>query len=401
MILGPVNGVDCLAFVVFLVPQLIYRVDLSELFLVLLKVIPFLVFQLPYQLVHERYFTKHEQQSPFTQHASLFQDVVIRCVRYAFAYVPASVGRIFFSKQVAYPFFRFRLLRHGYLRCPMFYREIVRYGARGLWIVDDLNTDPDIIIYYAHGGGFSMGSAYFYMEFLMAWATRLKHRGFKNPAVFALEYTLVPDAQWPTQYNETRAGYTFLRETFGNDSAAKICVSGDSAGATLILSMLLQPGHLEQDPQFQSLHRPGLAILLSPWTHLVSDLNQNTRSDYLDKNSLHLYARQYAGEACTSDSVIAPGLNTGRWKQASPLNGYRIICGAEEVFGPGIQDMVHHMKDNGAVVKASELEAGIHAWPVVNLFLGETREERLQGLDIMTEFVMSSSLASSMERLKT
>jgi hypothetical protein len=42
MILGPINGVDCLAFVVFLVPQLIYRVDLSELFLVLLKVIPFL-----------------------------------------------------------------------------------------------------------------------------------------------------------------------------------------------------------------------------------------------------------------------------------------------------------------------------------------------------------------------
>lgn len=251
------------------------------------------------------------------------------------------------------------------------------------------------------GGGFSMGSAYFYMEFLMAWATRLKESGFKNPAVFALEYTLVPDAQWPTQFNETRAGYKFLRETFGNGSAAKICVSGDSAGATLVLSMLLQPGHLEQDPQFQSLHRPGIAILLSPWTHLISDSNQNTKSDYLDRNSLHLYAWQYAGEAAKSDSVISPGLNTGRWRQASPLNGYRVVYGAEEVFGPGIQDMVHHMKHNGAAVKASELEAGIHAWPVVNLFLGESREERLQGLDIMTEFIMSSSLASSSERLKT
>ncbi|KAJ9645634.1 hypothetical protein H2204_001215 [Knufia peltigerae] len=401
MILGPVNGLDCLAFVVFLIPQLLFQVAFTELLIVIVKVIPFLVLQLPYQLIWERYLIKQREQPPFTQHSSLFQDVVIRCVRYAFARIPASVGRVFFSKWVAYPFFRFRLLRHGYLHCPMFYREVVRYGARGLWIVENPDIEPDIIVYYVHGGGFSMGSAYFYMEFLMAWTTRLRESGFKNPGVFALEYTLVPDAQWPTQFNETRAGYKFLRETFGNGSAAKICVSGDSAGATLVLSMLLQPGHLEQDPQFLSLHRPGIAILLSPWTHLISDLNQNTKSDYLDRNSLHLYAKQYAGQAAKSDSVIAPGLNTGRWRQASPLNGYRIVYGAEEVFGPGIQDMVHHMKNNGAVVKASELEAGIHAWPVVNLFLGESREERLQGLDIMTEFIMSSSLASSSERLKS
>lgn len=250
------------------------------------------------------------------------------------------------------------------------------------------------------GGGFSMGSAYFYIEFLMAWLTRLKESGFSNPAVFALEYTLVPDAQWPTQFNETRAGYKFLREAFGEGSAAKICVSGDSAGATLILSMLLQPGQLEKDPQFRSLHRPALAILLSPWTHLVSELNENTPSDYLDRDSLHLYATQYAGEATMTDGVISPGLNTDRWKQASPLNGYRVVYGAEEVFQPGIQEMVNHMKKDGAIVKASELGAGIHAWPVVNLFLGKTREERLQGLDIMTDFIMSSSLASSLERKK-
>src|ERR1700761_3115311 len=182
-----------------------------------------------------------------------------------------------------------------------------------------------------------MGSAYFYIEFLSAWATSLKESGFQNPAVFALEYTLVPDAQWPVQFNETRAGYTFLREAFGAGSVAKICVSGDSAGATLILSMVLQPGHLEQDPQFQSLHRPGLAILLSPWTHLVSNMNQNTRSDYLDKDSLHLYAKQYAGQAAMTDGVISPGLCTGRWKQTSPVSGYRILYGAEEVFAPGIQ----------------------------------------------------------------
>ncbi|OAG41977.1 hypothetical protein AYO21_03712 [Fonsecaea monophora] len=396
MILGPINGIDCVAFVIFLIPQLLYQVDIKELLGVILRVIPFLILKLPYQLLHERYYIKRHLRSPFTQHATLFQDVVIRCVRYAFAKIPASIGRVFFSKWVAYPFFRFRLLRHGLLHCPMFYGEVIRHGARGLWIVDDPDCDPDIIIYYAHGGGFSMGSAYFYLEFLMAWTTRLKESGFKNPAVFALEYTLVPDAQWPIQFNETRAGYDFLRDRFGHGSAAKICVSGDSAGASLILSMLLQPGHLEQDTQLQSRYRPGLAVLISPWTHLVSNLNQNTPSDYLDRNSLHLYATQYAGEATMTDSVISPGLCTGRWKQASPLNGFRIVYGAEEVFAPGIQAMADCIKKNGATVKVHEREAGIHAWPVVNLFLGSTRDERLQGLDIMTDFILSSSLASGL-----
>ncbi len=109
------------------------------------------MFRLPFQLVRERYLAKPEDQSPFSQRASLFQDVVIRCVRYAFAKIPANIGRVFFSKWVAYPFFRFRLLRHGYLHCPMYYQEIVRYGARGLWIIDDPQLEPDIIIYYAHG----------------------------------------------------------------------------------------------------------------------------------------------------------------------------------------------------------------------------------------------------------
>lgn len=238
-----------------------------------------------------------------------------------------------------------------------------------------------------------MGSSYFYLEFLMAWLTRLQDSGFRNPAVFALEYTLVPDAKWPVQLNQTRAGYKFLIDAFGEGSARKICVSGDSAGATLMLSMLLQAGSLDQDPQVSASERPGLAVLLSPWSHLVSELNQNTPSDYLDKDSLHLYARQYAGEAAQTDDTVSPGLSISRWKRSSPENGYRIIYGAEEVFSPATQEMIEHMRKDGALVKTHQRDAGIHAWPVVNLFLGETREERLFGLDIMTECIMLSSMA--------
>lgn len=249
--------------------------------------------------------------------------------------------------------------------------------------------------YSAHGGGFSMGSSYFYLEFLIAWLTCLKDRGYRNPACFALEYTLVPDAKWPTQFDQTRAAYRFLKESFGPNGTSKICVSGDSAGATLILSMLLHPGPLTQEPEFEKMDRPALAVLLSPWTHMVSELNQNTSSDYLDRDSLHLYASQYAGQLTRTDNVVSPGLSTGKWNKASPLDGYRIAYGAEEVFAPGIEEMIEQMRKDGAYVKSYAEPAGIHAWPVVNLFLGESREERLKGLQKMTDYIQNSQLKPS------
>lgn len=84
--------------------------------------------QNPYQFIKERYLTPREKRSSFVQRATPFQDFVIRCVRYAFANMPAYIGRVFFSKAVSLPFLRFRMLRHGYLRPPIPWREVNRVG---------------------------------------------------------------------------------------------------------------------------------------------------------------------------------------------------------------------------------------------------------------------------------
>ena len=237
---------------------------------------------------------------------------------------------------------------------------------------------PDLVVYYLHGGGFSMGSSYFYLEFLIAWLTMLKAKGFRNPAIFALEYSLVPDETWPRQFEETKAGYRFL---CGYVDSSSICVSGDSAGATLVLSLLLG----------SRLERPRLAMLLSPWTHLVSELNRNTASDYLDSGSLHLYAKQYAGASSVEDPVLSPGRTTAGsdWQVYSPTKGYYVIYGAEEVFAPGIEATVKNIKKSGAAIESTREDAGIHAWPVVNLFLADAIESRLHGLSRMTDIVYS------------
>jgi acetyl esterase/lipase len=232
-----------------------------------------------------------------------------------------------------------------------------------------------------------MGSAYFYLEFLIAWMTQLRERGFKNPAIFALEYTLVPDAVWPQQFVETSAGYQLLIDYMGDSS--RICVSGDSAGATLILSRLLHHGAYDEEPVIYETRKPALAVLISPWTHLISHLNRNTPSDYLDAKALELYGMQYLGNESANNGLISPGLTDGRWKLAMPSKGYCILFGSEEVFAPGIEETIHKMKRDGARVQAKKEPGGIHAWPVVNLFLGSSREERLKGLNQMTEMVVS------------
>ena len=386
MILGPISLIDCVVFVIFLLPNLLVVAGLRTL--VLVKVLPFLLLKLPYQFLRERYLTKKEKRSPFVQKASIFEDIVIRCVRYAFATIPAGIGRVFFSKWVAYPFFRFRLLRHGFLESPIHHYEIEKKGVRGLWIEGDHADDvekPDLVVYYLHGGGFSMGSSYFYLEFLISWLTLLRQRGFKYPAIFALEYSLVPDQVFPRQLEETQAGYRFLCEFLG--TASTICVSGDSAGATLILSLLLSNA-ASKSGEKGSVPSPELAILLSPWTHLISKQNRNTSSDYLDSSALHLYADQYA-KAVVDDPVVSPGrTNSGRnWHRASPQRGFALLYGSDEVFAPGIEETALAMKRDGATVQCIKEAGGIHAWPVVNLFLADQRADRLRGLTRMTDIL--------------
>ncbi|KAF2086483.1 alpha/beta-hydrolase [Saccharata proteae CBS 121410] len=383
MILSQISYLDCLLFLIFLTPQLIIHVGLFEVVGWVLEALPHLAIKLPYQFIKERFFTDYRGRSPFVQRATPFQDFVIRCVRYAFAYMPAKIGRVFFSKAVSLPFLRFRMLRHGYLHSPIRWRDIKKDSFQGIWVTHDESSAPDVVVFYCHGGGFSMGSSYFYMEFLLAWVSLLRAAGYANPALFALEYTLVPDAVYPTQVQQALAGYEHVLSVVAGD-ATRVCVGGDSAGATIVLSMLLS---LSEHPYHRS-QLPGLAAMISPWVTIVSPQNRNTPSDYLNSDSLHLYGKQYAGaKVSVSDPMVSPGncRDLDRWANASPSRGWLFLYGSEEVLGPETRDLIDLLKKSGQHVDVNEEEGGIHAWPVAALYLGETADERLKGLRDIVE----------------
>ncbi|KAJ4319172.1 hypothetical protein N0V94_004045 [Neodidymelliopsis sp. IMI 364377] len=377
MILNQISYLDCIAFLVFLAPQLLVQIGLFPLLKWLIPALPFIALVIPYQFVRERYVLSFEQRSPFVKKATPFQDFVIRCVRYAFANMPASIGRVFFSKGVSLPFLRFRMLRHGIVTSPIRWTEVIRPDFRGVLIKHNQQEQPDIIVYYAHGGGFSMGSSFFYMEFLLAWVALLKAAGYRNPALFALEYTLVPDATYPTQLHETLAGYRYVLSLA--QSSTRIVVGGDSAGATLMLSFLL---YLTEHAELRH-QRPGLAIMISPWVTIVSRNNRNTASDFLNSNSLEQYGRQYIGKkASTDDPMVSPGhcKDARKWAEASPEKSWYFLYGSEEVLGSETRELISLLRSTEKHVDEWEEPGGIHAWPVASLYLGETRDERLGGL---------------------
>ncbi|KAK4143867.1 monoterpene epsilon-lactone hydrolase [Dichotomopilus funicola] len=393
MNLGTVAYIDCLIFCLFLAPTLVWKAGLFETVWCALQALPFLLLKLPIVIIWDRVLSPF--QRPFSQRVTLFEDVVVRCMRYAFANVPPRIGRVFFAREVALPYLWFRLLRKGHFGSPIYWREHGDTGFRGIWVRKDPVKKPDLVLYYLHGGGFSMGSAHFYLEYLLTWLGLLSLAGYQNPAIFALEYTLVPDAPFPTQVKETWKGYEHVLDVTHNDPSI-VCVSGDSAGATLVLCLLLclmnkrlaVPtiyGREEFDRWLPP--TPALAVLISPWTTLVSTRHRNTVSDYLDAQKLCQYGVQFAGSyASAANPLASPGCcrDASWWKRASPKRGFVVTYGTEEVLAPAIEDFVDTLREAEIAVESRAEPGGIHAWPVASLFLSSSHEGRLDELKALT-----------------
>lgn len=233
-----------------------------------------------------------------------------------------------------------------------------------------------------------MGSPYFYLEFLLSWLGLLKQAGYRNPAVFGLDYTLVPEASFPVQLEEVVAGYEHVLNMASNPQV--VCVAGDSAGGTLILSLLLHlanPKLVEKGMALpgasRHLGKPGMAVLISPWPTLHSTLYKNNRSDFLDAESLQRYASQYAGsQDFMADPLASPGdcKDLKWWREASPTKGIFLTYGVQEVFAPEIEKVQQMLRKAGTLVSAQAEDGGVHAWPVASLFLASSTEQRLKGL---------------------
>ena len=96
------------------------------------------------------------------------------------------------------------------------------------------NADPDKRILYIHGGAFTVGSA------LSHRAITAKLAELTGASVCAINYRLMPENPRKAGVEDSRAAYKWILENGpdGPFSVKKLCVSGDSAGGNLTLSVI-------------------------------------------------------------------------------------------------------------------------------------------------------------------
>jgi epsilon-lactone hydrolase len=144
-------------------------------------------------------------------------------------------------------------------------------------------------ILYLHGGGYLTGSAFGYRPMTGCLADAAK------ASVLVPDYRLAPEYPFPAAVEDAARAYLWMLDQ-GTD-AARVTVAGDSAGAGLVLSLLLTLGH-------QGLQMPGAAVLLCPWID-ISAADRDGLPAELDRIR-HMSSRHYLAGHPADDPVICP-----------------------------------------------------------------------------------------------
>ncbi|RCH95512.1 hypothetical protein CU098_006087 [Rhizopus stolonifer] len=164
-------------------------------------------------------------------------------------------------------------------------------------------NESDIVFFNVHGGGFRIGSCTMYMDTWIQWIKVLKLHYGMQVMIMSIDYRLAPEYKYPSLVEDVVRAYEYLTRTLQVD-ANKIIVSGDSAGASLILEMLFithDPSMFEivtddeSGPTLTELPRPAAAVFSSP---LVTD---KTNSASWKHNVKYDYITQYTAKIIKKD----------------------------------------------------------------------------------------------------
>lgn len=161
--------------------------------------------------------------------------------------------------------------------------------ASGKWVRPAQPTGA--LLYYIHGGGFTLGSSGIPLPFLLELSHRLRL------TCFSLDYRLAPEHPFPAAPEDALAGYRALLE-LGYDPG-RIVVCGESAGATLTLVLL-------QQARQAGLPLPAAAVALSPVTDAAPEQTRDSEQVLEQLPSTDEVWAAYAPGADLTDPRISP-----------------------------------------------------------------------------------------------
>jgi len=258
--------------------------------------------------------------------------------------------------------------------------EVKQSTWRGNWIVPNLENleqteitalNNDLVILYAHGGGFSVGNSKMYMETFQLIINHLRNEHHLRASMLSLEYSLSPENVWPKACHEAMDAYQYLIDTKGIDPK-KIIFLGDSAGANLMATILLQiKSHVNIAEQQYLL--PAGAGFLSPWIDLTinqASFASNGKHDIASQKQIAKYTPWYIPDYINLDEEER--LSMIRNPLISPLYGdFNGTCpiflayGEKELLRTSTENFKSNLEKAGCNVTTLIGKNAVHNWMVM------------------------------------
>lgn len=295
------------------------------------------------------------------------------------------------------------------------FKYVEEDGIKGIWITlhgSMLKPDYDLVIFYIHGGGFVHGSPWFYVEFLNASLMILQQQGFKNPAIFIVDYQ---QGDFSQDLHALSEAWQFIA---GKAPKAHLALTGDGSGGLLALALLF---HISSPYNFipipvTELQNPSALVLISPWTKLYYEEKTYpcTGEDFFDYEVLNKMSKEYIGEeefnrlrdqimefkdfeqASSDSDTYSNSFELGIdyyknpnycisktiWQKAFPKYGAFITYGDEEYLREEITELAEKLSVGGKTKYEPQLNQ-IHDWLVLTFYTERIEELREDGIYYM------------------
>ncbi|ORZ15431.1 alpha/beta hydrolase fold-domain-containing protein [Lobosporangium transversale] len=225
----------------------------------------------------------------------------------------------------------------------------------------------DMIMLYAHGGGFVFGDAEMYNNIFCSWVQHFKTVHNKTLRILSVDYDLAPQKKFPFQRDQYLSAYRFLVHEI-RWNPRKIIFGGDSAGANILLNACYV---LRED----RLPPPRALLCISPWLRLDADemtspsMAHNRRTDFMPPQVFKKIARCYAGPKEIHDPHVSPFYV----KDHSKFPELAIIYSGGEVLRDDCARFVDHFQATGGRVTYHYMAEGMpHVYPLLRELSGKT-----------------------------
>jgi epsilon-lactone hydrolase len=214
----------------------------------------------------------------------------------------------------------------------------------------------DVTLLLLHGGGYVMGSAFAYRHLAGALALAA------DATVLVPEYRLAPEHPFPAALEDALRAYQWVLGS--GTEPAQLTLAGDSAGAGLVLSLVLT---LKQ----QGLPLPGGTLILSPGFRLSfeHDMEMPSGQPGLSVEQLRGFAESYLGGHPADDPILDP-----LGADLTGLPPMLIQGGTGDVIVEDAHRLAEHARRHGVDARLELYPVDTHDFQVFWSFLPEAAE---------------------------